>query len=588
MYTTLTSSSSSIETIEDVDSRIPCDETKDERIKTENEIVLINFDLDNSEPAIDTTSTKNKTMESNEEVESNKIRTWRENYVPFNNEPISSSIPSSTSMMELSSFKANSPTSSHALSESTSIETVETNVSSGMSHVQSINWMKQKISSTNWQSLDSSKDYLCGKKAGNSFFHTSFEDDTSTHSTKAESIEAVPESIPKNFRKLIPVETSSYSGSLDDLETISSTSTLSTRSIMSRQEEKSALQVLNNRLAAFMDNVRVLKNETNELRLQLKICEENKSQNVASIKALYTDRIGELERAIESMNRHCNKLKLGTEGLIKENKSLERKLDGKEMELSKATEKTLKLVDENRKLYDGLMRERDENDKARVELEKLLPHHEKIKTNLRKKVIELEQERLKASDLSTKAEHMEKDYELKRAVLEKELLVLKQQNNDQKQRLKETYDNQLEKELQELRLSSENNSEKYKLDKLYLEEKLENLQSEIANERAERTQLLKDNEDLEDANQDLAKKISILEEELKSKMKRISLIKRQRDDEIKGYQGVVKTKEDQIKHLKESLCSQKHDNDELQQANIDLGMEIATFQNLLDDEEGKL
>ena len=355
---------------------------------------------------------------------------------------------------------------------------------------------------------------------------------------------------------MVNKEASFLSDSLSNLETISYGSSQSMESIMSRQEDKSALQDLNNRLAAYMDNVRNLKHETNELRLQLKICEENKTQNIANVKALYTNRLEELEKAIESMNRHCCKLKLGAEGLIRDNKNLESLLDKKEAELSNSIERSLKLEDENRKLYDRLMCERDENKKARIELTYLLPRHEETRVKVRELVVKLENERLKTSDLEAKTGHIEKDFELKRSVLETELLAMKEQHIDEKQRLKENYDNQLEKEMEELRLSCENSFELIKSNiVLSYEEKIKKMETDITNERAKIIQILEDNKDLRNESQDLARTIFTLKEELQSKNNIVSEMYREREKKIDDYQEVVKTKDEEIECLREMLES---------------------------------
>ena len=480
-------------------------------------------------------------------------------------------------MNDLSSIPDATSSTLRVTSKRTSIETVDTWLSSSMSNSQSSPRMKGMRSSGHWRTFGASKDYLYGTKVGNSFFHTAFEDGTSTSLTIKGSKESIPESMPKNFQKMMNKEASFLSDNLSNLETISNGSSQSMGSIMSRQEDKSVIQELNNRLAAYMDNVRNLKHETNELRLKLKICEENKTQNIAKVKALYTNRIEELEKAIESMNRHCSKLKLGTEGLIRDNQNLESLLDKKEAELSNSIEMSLKLEDENRKLCDRLMCERDENKRARIELTYLLPHHQETRAKVRELVVKLENERLKTSDLETKTGHIEKDFELKRSVLETELLVMKEQHIDEKQRLKENYDNQLEKEMEELRLSCENSFELIKSNiVLSYEEKIRKMETDIVNERAEIIQILEDNKDFRNESQDLTRTIFTLKEELQSKNNILSKMYSEREKEIEDYHEVVKTKDDEIECLRKSLVSQNQAKDELEEANMNLDMEIAT------------
>ena len=93
---------------------------------------------------------------------------------------------------------------------------------------------------------------------------------------------------------------------------------------------------------------------------------------------------------------------------------------------------------------------------------------------------------------------------------------MKEQREQEKQRLKEDYNDRLQKELEELRLTCVGNFEKSKEEiELCCIEKLEKLQSEIANERAGTIELVEESEDLRRKNQELEKKISVLEQELK-------------------------------------------------------------------------
>ena len=100
-------------------------------------------------------------------------------------------------------------------------------------------------------------------------------------------MEGNSETMPKNFRKMISKDDYDHTGSMNDLEKISCRNSHSTLSILSRQEENSDLQELNNRLAESIDNVGKLKAETDDLRLQLKTCENNKTQGLQ----LFTNKV---------------------------------------------------------------------------------------------------------------------------------------------------------------------------------------------------------------------------------------------------------------------------------------------------------
>lgn len=79
---------------------------------------------------------------------------------------------------------------------------------------------------------------------------------------------------------------------------------------ITRQEEKSQLQNLNDRLAAYIDRIRNLETENNRLLVQVRSTEETVSREVSSVKSMYENELEDARRVLDDTAKEKARLQI--------------------------------------------------------------------------------------------------------------------------------------------------------------------------------------------------------------------------------------------------------------------------------------
>ena len=391
-----------------------------------------------------------------------------------------------------------------------------------------------------------------------------------------------------------PKQSALVKDSLDELGlTISQNPDMPEGPQLSRTEEKSALQNLNNRLAGYIDRVRTLQNENHQLRLQLRTYEEYKQTEITNVTTLYSKQIEELKNALENMNRNCNQLKFGSDGLLQENKDLKEMVTKRDLDLLSAIDRANKLEEELRNLGNKMSREEDERRRTEDQLRNMISELENLRSRLDDARSTLDKEQLKGADLENKCQQIEDELQFKTSVLEKQLISVKLQKENEVSKLDvqlhDEYKDRLQKELQELRHIYDNKMEQNKGDfEIRYEEKIRQLQSELAKERVERAGSVQESKEARARLEILLRKVSDFEEEIRSLNQKTAELMQEREDQRSQYQVLLNSKDDSIKRLNDELGTQIKTSEDLRQVKIALDMEIDVFRSLLDVEEERL
>jgi len=257
---------------------------------------------------------------------------------------------------------------------------------------------------------------------------------------------------------------------------------------LTRKEEKSALQNLNNRLAGYIDRVRTLQNENHKLYHQVRTFEEYKQTEISNVKDLYDKQLEELKKALDNMNKNYNQLKVGAEGLLHENEDLKDKVKKKETDLLNSMDRANALEEELRNLGNKLSKTEDEHRRTQDQLRDVLPELEALRARLGDAKSALDKEHLKSADLENKCQQLEEELKFKMSLLEKELVEVKHQKEVEISKidgkLHDEYEDRLQKALQELRDIYDKKMEENRDDfeKRY-EDRIRDLQSQLTRER---------------------------------------------------------------------------------------------------------
>ena len=119
----------------------------------------------------------------------------------------------------------------------------------------------------------------------------------------------------------------------------------------------------------YIDRVRQLQQENHRLTRQIKVYEEHKSSEVASVKDMYDKQIEELKAALDAMNKQYNQLKVGAEGLLHENEDYKNKLMRKDGDLSSANDRIQRMEDEMRQMANQISLLDAEKNKFQTQLQ---------------------------------------------------------------------------------------------------------------------------------------------------------------------------------------------------------------------------
>ena len=365
---------------------------------------------------------------------------------------------------------------------------------------------------------------------------------------------------------------------------------------MTRKEEKSALEGLNNRLAGYIDRVRTLQNRNRNLYHQIRTFEEYKQLEIGDVKELYENQVKELKKALESATKNYDQLKDGAEGLLSENNALREKVYEIDVNCSKSMEKENTLKKELWEVENKLSREEYELRITHDRMEMLLPEIESLRHRLADAKSALDREQLNSIDLEGKCQQLEENLKHKMSLLEGELVDVKIQKESVISTIDGVlhdeysveYEDRLQKELQKLR---DMYDEKMQEHRDYFEERYQNryreLQSQITirhGSTAGSDQELKESRYRIDA---LLKKIAELEHDNLSLNQKIADMVQEMKEQPVIHQEELSSKDGEMQRIIHQLSDQMTEYQKLHEIKIALDMEIAVFHHLLESEEDR-
>ena len=361
---------------------------------------------------------------------------------------------------------------------------------------------------------------------------------------------------------------------------------------MTRKEEKSALQGLNDRLAGYIDQVRAQQNRNSTLYHQIRTFEEYKQLEINDVKNLYEKQVEELKNALENTRKNYNQLQAGAEGLLNENNALKGTVQDMDISLSNSIDKENTLKEELWNLGNKVSRTEYEHRTNQNKLTELLPELHDLRSRLNDTKEALDREYAKGVDLDKKCQQLEEELKLKMALLERELVDVKYQKeteiNTIDGALHDEYEDRLQKELQELR---DRYTDKMQENRDYFEERYQNrfreLQSELTRKHgstAGSTQELKESRARIDA---LHRKISELERENLVLNQKIADMTQELNDQPSNHRAQLSSKDEETTRLINELSDQMSEYQHLHEIKIALDMEIAVFRQLIESEEDR-
>jgi len=362
---------------------------------------------------------------------------------------------------------------------------------------------------------------------------------------------------------------------------------------LSRAQEKEQLEILNNRLAVYIDTVRRLEQDNKELKNVIASYTDTYQVETSKVKQLYEHELEDAKKLIEELARDKTRLEIDAERDVAEAQEALAKLARKERDFRAAEARLKKFETENAELKahnEALVHDNNRKSDDNVALRGHNGDLEKQVTTLKR---QLENETLLRTDLENKNKTLREELQFNHQVHETAIDEIRRQKRfEVKSRddgLRQQYDDRLLHELQQLRVQTDQEMQAIRDDIAgKYEKKIADLQNTIRRHDEQAGSYKTDVKSYRERIEDITKTRDALNDKVSHLEKRCLDLEDRLHRSQQKQDELLAERDDDIQRLKQQIEQLQTDYQNLLDIKIGLDREIATYRKLLESEEERL
>ncbi|KAH9415484.1 hypothetical protein DERP_010340 [Dermatophagoides pteronyssinus] len=360
---------------------------------------------------------------------------------------------------------------------------------------------------------------------------------------------------------------------------------------LSRIQEKTELQNLNDRLAAYIERVRSLETENSKLRIQIQKSME--SREIHTIKTMYEGELHDTRQTLDSIAKEKAQLELELSRLREELKVAEAKLAKKMNEANGLEKRNQALEIQIEDLKSKIAQALSERKRLENELRTLTEENKNLEGRLKSIQKQLEEETILRVDLENRNQSLNEELAFQRQLFQNEMEEVRRKTYESKEvhteELKAQYEERLKYELDELRA---NMDDMIRLNRQDLEERYESriamLQEEMAKKNSELNSAANKIKQLNSSYTMFDSELETLKSENSSMKKRLEDMNKLLSQERDWNRIKMNEKEKEIDEIRRELQRITDDYNDLLDDKIKLDAELEVYRKLLEGEETRL
>lgn len=363
---------------------------------------------------------------------------------------------------------------------------------------------------------------------------------------------------------------------------------------ITRQEEKTQLQNLNDRLAAYIDRIRNLETENNRLLVQVRSTEETVSREVSSVKSMYENELEDARRVLDDTAKEKARLQIENGKLKADADEWKGKYSKRDREARDAENSAQKLQKEN----NDLLARTSDAEAARkaldTEVNKLKGELANLERQLAHAKKQLEDETLLRVDLQNRLQSTKEDLQFKTQMFEQQLTertvtTSKEYDEVDASTIREEYESKMQEALQEMREQHDRQLQEVRgeVETIY-ERQVGSLKSALNRSMSGPTASTDEIKITRKRIDEMSSELTKLKKENAALEAQVTNLQSQLAREQEEFEERLTMKDQEIADLRATIEEQSQEYADILEVKIKLDNEIATYRKLLETEEERL